>query len=905
MKKSLPFLTCILLMWNIGRAQYVNIPDPDFRNFLQVEFPSCFNAQLQMDTTCFAVVNASRIDISNPGLGDCPYNNVTGIQYFKNLRYFNCANNSCLSLAGISLPATLDTLLCSYITAGPVVFPPGLVRLDCRYNSYTQLPALPVTLKNILCGENYLASLPTLPPQLEELDCSRNSITSLPALPSTLRNLECHTNSLTGLPALPGNLKNLSCYYNPLQSLPALSGTQLIQIIANNNQLTSLPALPSTLQYLFVGNNQLTTLPDLPASLTNAGLNGNFITSLPVLPASLSFLDCSYNSLTGLPALPGSLTNIKTEFNYLDCLPRIPESCGYLSFDYRIRCLPNKPVSTYFFRYDNNGYESAEPVFLCTPITNKNLCQAYPVITGNVFIDLNSNGIKDPGEFSKKNSKVSLQSGSYTFTDNLGKFEIATDSIGSASISAEAPQFFSASPVNASFNFTSYDTIVQQHFALQPTISIDSLAITVTPLTWAARPGFPFSYMISYENTGTNILSPVIVFEYDNNRLTFDSASNSSIIHNGNTVTLSAGSLIPGDQGNFNAYFTLNSTASLGDSLHATGTISANSTTAISTNSTVIRGSFDPNDKQATPQLSPLQVINGGYINYTIRFQNTGTDTAFTVVISDTLSEDLQMNSLQMIATSHNCKTTVTDNIIFFEFQNILLPDSNTNEPLSHGFVSFKIKPLTAVAVNTTIPNKAAIYFDYNAPVITNTAGTLIKDFITLPLRLISFYAVPHNDNTASLYWTTANEVNTRRFIIERSQDGLQFGSITHVVAKGRANNNYNAVVNDAITGIAFYRLKIVDNDGSYVYSPLVKIDRRKNAAGFTVMTNPVKDFIVIHTTDRTLHNTNATIINMQGAMVKTFTVKEGSQTIEIKDLPAGIYYLKTINGSNKIFISK
>ena len=82
-----------------------------------------------------------------------------------------------------------------------------------------------------------------------------------------------------------------------------------------------------------------------------------------------------------------------------------------------------------------------------------------------------------------------------------------------------------------------------------------------------------------------------------------------------------------------------------------------------------------------------------------------------------------------MITSSHNCKATVKDNIVFFEFLNILLPDSNVNELKSHGLVSFRIKPQTTVAPNSIITNKAAIYFDYNAPVITNTAGTLIKEF--------------------------------------------------------------------------------------------------------------------------------------------------------------------------------
>lgn len=267
------------------------------------------------------------------------------------------------------------------------------------------------------------------------------------------------------------------------------------------------------------------------------------------------------------------------------------------------------------------------------------------------------------------------------------------------------------------------------------------------------------------------------------------------------------------------------------------------------------------------------------------------------------MNDDLDINSLLLVKTSHNCKTTVKNNVIVFEFLNILLPDSNTNEPLSHGFVSFKIKPQMNVAVNTTIPNKAAIYFDYNTPVITNTAGTLIKNFSVVPLQLISFSAVPQNDNTALLYWTTANEINTKHFVIERSEDGGQFNSITTVIAKRGVSNYYNTAVTDATRGIVFFRLKIVDTDARFSYSPIIKIDRRKNAAGFTVMTNPVKDLIILNVNDYKLHNTHGSIINTQGSVVKTFTIKQGSQLVALTGLPAGIYYIRTAGGSEKFLL--
>lgn len=134
-------------------------------------------------------------------------------------------------------------------------------------------------------------------------------------------------------------------------------------------------------------------------------------------------------------------------------------------------------------------------------------------------------------------------------------------------------------------------------------------------------------------------------------------------------------------------------------------------------------GAFDPNDKLAFPKgVGEEHFIEPGQpIDYLVRFQNTGTDTAFTVIIQDTLSLHLDPATLQMGATSHPFRWQLKDegmlNIIF---ENILLPDSSANELASHGFVAFRIQQREELDLPTVITNKAAIYFDFNEPVITN-----------------------------------------------------------------------------------------------------------------------------------------------------------------------------------------
>jgi len=148
---------------------------------------------------------------------------------------------------------------------------------------------------------------------------------------------------------------------------------------------------------------------------------------------------------------------------------------------------------------------------------------------------------------------------------------------------------------------------------------------------------------------------------------------------------------------------------------------------------TEVIGSYDPNDKAAQiGGYGPKHYIDQNVgLEYKIRFQNTGTDTAFTVIIRDTLSEFLDLSTLRPLASSHPYNFTLTENALAVDFPNILLPDSTVNEPGSNGFITFRIEQLPDVVLESEILNTASIYFDFNDPIITNTVmHTVGKDFI-------------------------------------------------------------------------------------------------------------------------------------------------------------------------------
>lgn len=146
--------------------------------------------------------------------------------------------------------------------------------------------------------------------------------------------------------------------------------------------------------------------------------------------------------------------------------------------------------------------------------------------------------------------------------------------------------------------------------------------------------------------------------------------------------------------------------------------------------------SWDPNDKQVIPiGISEKHYIDEStLLEYTIRFQNTGNDTAFWVQILDTLDDALlDISSIRSGVSSHENNFRVFGaGIVEWTFDNILLPDSNVNEEESHGFVKFKINLKKGISKGSVIENKAAIYFDFNAPVITNTVFNTIYDTILI-----------------------------------------------------------------------------------------------------------------------------------------------------------------------------
>ncbi len=230
------------------------------------------------------------------------------------------------------------------------------------------------------------------------------------------------------------------------------------------------------------------------------------------------------------------------------------------------------------------------------------------------------------------------------------------------------------------------------------------------------------------------------------------------------------------------------------------------------TTAQIIRCSYDPNDKisRTINSFGQENSILDNPLLYTIRFQNTGNDTAYNITIRDTLDEDLDLNTLEILGASHPYEVLLkSDRTLEFKFANIQLPDSAANEMNSHGFVSYSIKPFPDLQLPAVIENTAFIYFDFNASIQTNTTMDAFEDMGTgvySEQKLIDIITVHPNPTADEIYIKVINqEIGSLDFVI-RSMNGQEIKS-----GKINSEGNTRISLKDLPSGI--YLLNVFDQN--------------------------------------------------------------------------------------------
>ena len=836
---SLPTLPNTIHYFNCWGNQLTSLPTlPDSL----ITF-NCCNNQLQslpalpMGLTTFTCSNNALTSL--PTLSDslisinCSNNLLQNLPTLPNaLAYIDCSGNASLT-ALPALPNALITLYCnnSALTSLPSL-PSLIVTIDCSSNQLTSLPSLPNSLILLICSSNSITVLPALPNALYKLICSNNiSLGTLPALPNSLVILHCDNDGLTALPALPNSLVELICSSNPLAGgLPTLPNS-LIILDCHSDQLNTLPTIPNSLSTLICSNNPLGNLPAL-ASLNTLDCQSDQLSNLPTLPNTLSSLNCSSNSIVTLPTLPSSLGNLACSNNQIVSLPTLPSSLAMLDCSVnQIHCFdPFNNISSYFNISNNpftclpNYIPAMDSVTLLYPLCaagNPFNCPTSFGIVGFTYKDNNTTCLKDSGDVGLKNVPLKIYdsssnllgttytalNGVYQFLDSSNTYTVLVDTTGM--------------PFRASC----------QNPGLDSTVTVAALDTNIN-FALTCKGGFDVGIQ-SINTCG-------IVFPGQTHRLHLNAGDVSRWYNlncaSGTSGTLSfivtgpvtymgpvAGALIPNVSGNVFTYniadfgaihnatdFQIQlqpfPTAQAGDVICVNAKITpiaGDNYTANNSYTTcyTVVNSHDPNIKE----VYPVDVASNfnDWLTYTIHFQNTGNAPAFNIKIEDELDSMLDVSTFQVIDYSHANSTSLVGRNLSVYFANIQLPDSSSDAEGSIGFVQYRIKPKATWVAPYKIKNTAYIYFDFNAPIVTNTTYNSKLDITTGVTEI--------KESIASVYPNPSNGLFTIELTTKEKQS-LQVFDISGNEVLSQTIENGKANIDASYLAAGIYNISIKGN---------------------------------------------------------------------------------------------
>jgi Leucine-rich repeat (LRR) protein len=706
----------------VANAQTINFPDPKFKAKLMqsggansiaknaagqnIKIDANNNGEIEVNEAL--EVYRLQIPRSNPSLPELPaFEDMEGISNFTNLVYLSFTGNRVQTLNANSLQ--------------------NLKMLYCASNELTSLEVNNlVHLDSLSCGGNRLTNLDLRnSSNLKKLSYSSNNISSLDL--SNLVNLTslyCSDNGISSLNVSHmNNLKTLYADTNLLTSLNVNNLTNLRTLVVDNNRLTALDLSNlNDLRELSFSNNQLSTFN--ASNLVNLQVlycGGNALTSIDLSNSPRIFnIDFSNSASLVSVFLKNGSEEVIQDFT---SLPNLQYICVDENQIEIVRDNLNYAGNT---TCNVNSYCSFNPggTFYTVQGTttldgNNNGCDAsdihYPNLKFNITDGINTGNLiaSASGNFT-----IDVQAGTYTITPIL-----------------ENQAYFTTSPVSVTVDFPAQVSPFSQNFCITPNGIHPDLEVVLLPID-SARPGFDTDYKLVYKNKGNITQSGSVNLVFNDNVLDFVTvapAPNSQVL---NTLSWDFTNLAPFETREIRFTINVNSpmetpAVNAGDILQYTATISPTAGDETLEDNTFVLNqrvvnSYDPNDKICLEGgiIDPDKV--GEYVHYRIRFENTGTYPAQNIVVKDMIdASKFDINSLIPLNGSHPFVTKITGgNKVEFVFENINLPFDDAN---NDGYILFKVKTLPTLTNGDTFENSASIYFDYNFPILTNTAITTVQ----------------------------------------------------------------------------------------------------------------------------------------------------------------------------------
>ena len=406
----------------------------------------------------------------------------------------------------------------------------------------------------------------------------------------------------------------------------------------------------------------------------------------------------------------------------------------------------------------------------------------YYYIRGSVFKDVNNNGVRDGGELGMPNITVydSLQA-EYTNTDNNGDYTLPFhDSLQVYRIKVLPPNYYAISSTPVSYSlYPDTQSVINRSFGLYGLPYKYDIRIASTSMNVPAA-GKIVTLSASYQNVGTALLTGDTIFLKKDARYSLVNANPTPDYISGDTLAWVYSNLQVDEYRHILVTLLTSNAVNSIDTLRSVwtakpivnDTVPANNQFYLNqrTNATA-----SPNRKSVVPDGLTLQ---GTELVYTIRFQNTVSGfTPENVIVRDTLNSNLDYASFRLLGATHPVTYTISGNgALQFTFTGINLPDSTTNEPASHGAVSYTINPKPGLPENTTIPNRAFIGLDFQPAVQTNTTQNIIVSAWPTSVQTLAnetLATVYPNPSTDRVYIHVLQPLGATRFTLYNQTGSL------------------------------------------------------------------------------------------------------------------------------------
>lgn len=202
--------------------------------------------------------------------------------------------------------------------------------------------------------------------------------------------------------------------------------------------------------------------------------------------------------------------------------------------------------------------------------------------------------------------------------------------------------------------------------------------------------------------------------------------------------------------------------------------------------------------------------------------------------------------------------------------------------------------------------DSVVVHYDKRPPTCQDYGVIFLADNMrvtakgVLAVKLVSFNCEA-NGNAAILQWRSAGETNFSNYIVQYAKDGKDFQDLASIKA-GAPNHDYS-FTHSNVSGTAYYRLKMVDRDGTYNYSEIKKLVLG-TATGLTIFPNPSANYIQIDG-GGAMDIKTIQVFSANGVILKTIKNYTAGQKIMLRDLAKGTYILKVFSSKNEVLFEK